>query len=209
MELKAAGPPTIAAGWKVWEGTDQKVSIGAPNNWSDKQVVYTNPMGGDAPPIDPHNMPQEMKDMLGGIPEQMAADEKAEQEAQAKKDAEEGTILRLFDNSTRPIPAEVPTGLVITERGSSGQLDVDAKDYVTGQFRLDDVKSNERVELAQGPAQRVVVEFTDIKGDVIKRIVYIVSHKGKSYRVVFRQTNSAGEIETTSKAMIETFRVKI
>jgi hypothetical protein len=203
--LTYPGPATVQAGWKLWDNAEMGVSIVAPQNWMDKFPTSIDPITGQ--PVDISNLPPDMQKMLGEIPEQMKKQEEEEAAEQAKQDADSGTVLRLYDIQSRPIPGEVPTSIVVNMRNGSGTLKGDVAAYERNFGK--DVKSSKQVQLPVGPAQEFVIESTDVKGDVVHRVAYVLSHKGKTIHIVFRQTSNAGAIGPVALPVAETFRIMV
>ncbi len=199
-KLSAVAAATVPGGWTEYKSADAKYSIAVPSGWSDK-IRPLGMLGGTG------DMPQGVKDMLGDIPAQQEQLEKEEAEQSAKNAAAKGYVLRCYDNQSRIIVAEIPTGLVVQVGGGSGSLKGDAESYRKN-FKSDDVKSSKSVTLPMGPAEECVIQSTDQKGDVVNRIAYIFSHDGQRIVLEFRQTNNTG-IENVARDIADTFRIQI
>lgn len=204
--LKDPGPAELPQNWKYWENAEKGVSFGGPPTWSDKRnpKPTTLPDGSPMPDVPASQLPG-----MGELANAMEQEEKAAAEAQKKEDQADGIWLKLYDNSQRQVIMETPTSYYVQIKGTSGKEEEDFKDYYRGKYRTDDVKSSKEVTHPMGKAWQGVIEFQDMKGDMVKRIVYCFIHKGQSYRLVFRSTNNPAAIDSVHEQVFQTFRVKI
>jgi hypothetical protein len=197
--MKQAPAPNLAQDWRTYDRPEHGFSIAAPSSWglTPKSSLSLNlPDGGGAG----DNAVQQMMQQAEAEDEEAAAQ-------MAKADLEKGIYLTLYDRSVRPMIGEVPTSMAVFRKPTLGSLDADVQAFLKS--KLDkERKSDQRISLPIGQAHEAVTELTDIKGDVVKRITYIVSHNEYQYQIVFRQTNGSGTIDGISRQIVETLRLK-
>ena len=187
--------PEMPAGWRLFDRSQFGFGIAAPLEWTVR------------PPMAIHIELSDSEESTPPPPQEIPKDLTEDEKQMLSKLEPYGIYLRLYDSMQRPIPGEIETSVTIKkESGGSTTIDDAAKDYANRIGARPEEHS--RIQLPIGPAEEFKTHTTDIKGDVLYKIEYVIVNGGDVYTVTLVATNNDSAISDKALPMIQTFRVK-
>lgn len=127
--------------------------------------------------------------------------------APASGSSTENAALVLVDRSSRPIPGEPRTQLVVTHKkvGGGANLEAEANEVKKGQMFI---KTTETLNLPIGPCVEYVVRYGTKTGDRVFERYYVLVNNEDVAVFRFTQSNSGNSIEAVARPLMETVRLK-